>query len=145
MRSSWKWKILVGHCQTWQTEWKTAPLTKVQLCEYENQTLEAFVAASRLYTSGPPEFFIFSFCAWSWNVLIDDLSISYPEPSRLLRWSWLVRYLRTFRTSPFQSPSFSSSMCSKKLEGSGYEIDDLWVAFRLGFKRGLVQSLSCEN
>ena len=36
--------------QTWQTEWKTAPLAKVQLCEYENQTLEAFVAASRLYT-----------------------------------------------------------------------------------------------
>ena len=34
--------------QTWQTEWKTAPLAKVQLCEYENQTLEAFVAASRL-------------------------------------------------------------------------------------------------
>ena len=35
--------------QTWQTEWKTAPLAKVQSCEYENQTLEAFVAASRLY------------------------------------------------------------------------------------------------
>ena len=35
--------------QTWQTEWKTAPLAKVQLCEYENQTLEAFVAARRLY------------------------------------------------------------------------------------------------
>ena len=34
--------------QTWQTEWKTAPLAKVQLCEYENQTLEAFVADSRL-------------------------------------------------------------------------------------------------
>ena len=34
---------------TWQTEWKTVPLAKVQLCEYENQTLEAFVAASRLY------------------------------------------------------------------------------------------------
>ena len=30
--------------QTWQTVWKTAPLTKEQLCEYENQTLEAFVA-----------------------------------------------------------------------------------------------------
>ena len=25
--------------QTWQTEWKPVPLTKVQLCEYENQTL----------------------------------------------------------------------------------------------------------
>ena len=35
--------------QTWQTEWKTAPMAKVQLCEYENQTLEAFVVASRLY------------------------------------------------------------------------------------------------
>ena len=34
--------------QTWQTEWKTAPLSTAQLCEYENQTLEAFVAASRL-------------------------------------------------------------------------------------------------
>ena len=32
-----------------QIAWKTAPLTKVQLCEYENQTLEAFVAGSRLY------------------------------------------------------------------------------------------------
>ena len=30
-------------------ELKTAPLAKVQLCEYENQTLEAFVAASCLY------------------------------------------------------------------------------------------------
>ena len=35
--------------QTWQTEWKNAPLAKVQLSEYENQTLEAFVAVSRLY------------------------------------------------------------------------------------------------
>ena len=35
--------------QTWQTEWKTAPLAKVQLCEYENQTLEAFVAVRCLY------------------------------------------------------------------------------------------------
>ena len=26
--------------QTWQTEWKTAPLAKVQLYEYENQTLK---------------------------------------------------------------------------------------------------------
>ena len=34
--------------QTWQTEWKTAPLAKMQLCEYENQTLEAFVAATCL-------------------------------------------------------------------------------------------------
>ena len=35
--------------QTWQVAWKTAPLAKVQVCEYENQTLEAFVAASRSY------------------------------------------------------------------------------------------------
>ena len=35
--------------QTWQTEWKTAPLATEQLCEYENQTLEAFDVASRLY------------------------------------------------------------------------------------------------
>ena len=35
--------------QTLQTEWKTAPLAKVQLREYENQTLKAFVAASRSY------------------------------------------------------------------------------------------------
>ena len=35
--------------QTWQTEWKTAPLSKVQLCENENQTLEAFVADRRSY------------------------------------------------------------------------------------------------
>ena len=34
--------------QTWQTEWKTAPVAKVQLCEHENQTLEAFAADSRL-------------------------------------------------------------------------------------------------
>ena len=34
--------------QTWQTEWKTASLAIVQLCEYENQTLEDFVAVSRL-------------------------------------------------------------------------------------------------
>ena len=35
--------------QTWQTEWKTAPLAKVQLSENENQTLSAFVAAIHLY------------------------------------------------------------------------------------------------
>ena len=34
--------------QTCQTEWKTATLDKAQLCEYENQTLEAFVAVSHL-------------------------------------------------------------------------------------------------
>ena len=35
--------------QTWQTEWKTASLATVQFGGYENQTLEAFVAASRLF------------------------------------------------------------------------------------------------
>ena len=35
--------------QTWQTEWKTASLVKVQVCEYENWTLEVFVVVSRLY------------------------------------------------------------------------------------------------
>ena len=30
-----------GQSNRWQTEWKTAPLAKVQLCEYENQTLGA--------------------------------------------------------------------------------------------------------
>ena len=33
--------------QTWQMD--TAPVAKVQSCEYENQTLEAFVAGSCLY------------------------------------------------------------------------------------------------
>ena len=32
--------------QTWQTEWKTAPLAEVQLYQYEDQTLEAFVSAT---------------------------------------------------------------------------------------------------
>ena len=35
--------------QAWQKGCKTVPLAKVQLCEYENQTLEAFVVASRSY------------------------------------------------------------------------------------------------
>ena len=50
MRSRYKWATFGGPLdnQTWQTERKTAPLAKVQLCEYKNQTLEAFVAASRL-------------------------------------------------------------------------------------------------
>ena len=56
--------------QTWQTEWKTAPLAIVQLCEYKNQTMEAFVAASCLLSSGPPEWFTFSYCAWLWNWLL---------------------------------------------------------------------------
>ena len=31
---------------TWQAEWKTGPPAKVQLFEYENQTLQDFVATS---------------------------------------------------------------------------------------------------
>ena len=34
--------------QTWQTEWKTAQLATVQLCEYKNHTLEASVVGSHL-------------------------------------------------------------------------------------------------
>ena len=40
---------------------------------------------------------------------------TFPLCPLILSWIELVRYLRTFRTSPFQSPSFSSSMCCKKL------------------------------
>ena len=29
--------------QTWHTEWKTISLARVKLCEYDNQTLGAFV------------------------------------------------------------------------------------------------------
>ena len=36
--------------QTWQTECTSAPLAKMKSCEQENQTLEAFVVTSRLYT-----------------------------------------------------------------------------------------------
>ena len=35
--------------ETLQAEWEIAPLDKVQLREYENQTLEAFDAARCLY------------------------------------------------------------------------------------------------
>ena len=35
--------------ETWQTKWRTTTLAKMEMCEYENQTLEAFAAASRLY------------------------------------------------------------------------------------------------
>ena len=33
---------------TWQTKWKAAPLAKVRMCEYENQSLEAILVASRV-------------------------------------------------------------------------------------------------
>ena len=39
-----------------------------------------------------------------------------------LKYNKSAIYLRTIATCPFQSPSFSSSLCLKKLEGIGYEI-----------------------
>ena len=50
------------------TKWKTVPLAKVQLCENENQILEAFFAVSRLYAKfGCPvarqKFLYFTCCA----------------------------------------------------------------------------------
>ena len=45
----------------------------MQLCEYENQNLEAFVVRRLLYAklfSGPREFVSFSYCAWLWKWLI---------------------------------------------------------------------------
>ena len=47
------YKILAAQLgnQIWQTEWKTVPLAKVQLYEYENQNLEAAVVASHLYAN----------------------------------------------------------------------------------------------
>ena len=35
--------------QTWQTEWKTAPLATEHLCEDEDHTSEVFVVARHLY------------------------------------------------------------------------------------------------
>ena len=46
---------------TWQTEWKTAPLAKVQ-CEYENQTLEALsqpAVCMPCFSGGLSEMFTF--------------------------------------------------------------------------------------
>ena len=42
MRSSWKWNILAGH-------WAITLEDCVQVCEYENWTLEVFAVVSRLY------------------------------------------------------------------------------------------------
>ena len=39
-KSEKSWRQLDN--QTWPIEWKTAPLAKAQLSEYENQTLEVF-------------------------------------------------------------------------------------------------------
>ena len=40
--------------QTWPTKWKTAPLAKVQLCEYENQTFFYSQPVVRLQNSPFP-------------------------------------------------------------------------------------------
>ena len=63
--------------QTWQTEWRTAPLAKVQSWEYVNQTLQAFDCGQPFVHqvwlfSGRPEFFTCSYCAWLWNWLRGD-------------------------------------------------------------------------
>ena len=53
--------------QTWQTEWKTVPLSKMLVYECENQTLQAFVSAvcmPSLIHQWPPQLFNFSYCAW---------------------------------------------------------------------------------
>ena len=55
--------------QTWQTEWKTAPLAKVQLCEYKNQNLEALLQPAIWQSSGPPQFFPSSYTLlWNWII-----------------------------------------------------------------------------
>ena len=63
--------------QTWQTECKTASLAIVQLCEYENQTLESFVPGSHLCAK-------FDF---QWPTILDKslgmISIS-PSPHSML-------------------------------------------------------------
>ena len=50
MRSSNKWNILAGHwtINLGKQNGRLLHWAKVQMCEYEKQTLEAFVAASRL-------------------------------------------------------------------------------------------------
>ena len=69
---------------TGQTE-ENAPLAKVQLCEFKNQNLMRLAYCTpSLIVSGTPEFFTFSYCAWLWNWLIRNTTISYPEPSSFL-------------------------------------------------------------
>ena len=52
MHSSLKWKIIAGHwtIKLGRQNGRLLQLDKVQLCEYEKQTSEAFVAVSCLYT-----------------------------------------------------------------------------------------------
>ena len=46
--------------QTWQTAWNTAVLAKVQLFEYEHQTVEALLRPAVCM----PESFTFRYCTW---------------------------------------------------------------------------------
>ena len=58
--------------QTWQTEWKTDPFVKVQLCEKKRKKkgfFESFRCGEPFWlSSGPPECFTFSYCAWLWFI-----------------------------------------------------------------------------
>ena len=60
--------------QTWQTEWKTAPLAIVQLCGYKKPLLTPCLCAKFdcpvAHQNGPPEWPTFSYCARLWNCLI---------------------------------------------------------------------------
>ena len=64
--------------QTWQTEWKTAPLAKVQLCDFGSFCCSQLFVYQVWLSSGPTELFTFSYCAWVWNRLIDWIDI-YPD------------------------------------------------------------------
>ena len=86
------WTILAGHW-TWQTECKTAPLTIVQLCEYEHKTLGSFCYSHPFVCevwlfNGPSEFFTFGYCAWLWSWLI--ASNKRAVSTRPVRWSEMV-------------------------------------------------------
>ena len=94
--------------QTWQTEWKTASLATEQLCEYENQTLEAFVAASRL------------FAKFDCPVVFLNCSLLATAHDRETALLFCKTQSRT--QSLLASYCACSSMRCKKLEGSGYEI-----------------------
>ena len=63
--------------QTCQTEWRTAPLAKVQFCEYENQTLEALLVwPAVLYRKMK-----YNFSYWAWlltDLLLIGLSVCLP-------------------------------------------------------------------
>ena len=105
--------------QTWQTECKTAPLVIVQLCEHENQTLEAFVAVSRLYgevwlSSGPLECFTLSYILQ----IIVKLAHSFPlldNPKVCLKNECFI--LKILLRQPFLTGQF----LTQRLAGGGSE------------------------